>query len=263
MNLNRDRCENAGIEKSADWVRLVAGLFLVFGLFHWSATIFGSNRGQRGILIGMLVVAATAAAEWVLLRRQRGTVRHLGLGRPRTTGIVLAGGAALLLLTVALCFALARGMTAAFYPGWTWLLPGLFAQAGIAEEVLFRGYLFGHLRVGRTFWRAATVSMLPFVSVHLVLFVSMPWPIALASVLLAMVISFPLAYLFEAGGNTVWAPALLHFVIQGTVKVVTFAHGAEEFALAWIAASAVVPLFVFTVKIPTRGVAPGTGSARY
>jgi membrane protease YdiL (CAAX protease family) len=82
---------------------------------------------------------------------------------------------------VALLFVRARGLAPAFYPGWISLLPGLFAQAGIAEEVLFRGYLFGHIRVGRTFWRAAAVSMLPFVTVHLVLFFSMPWSIALAS----------------------------------------------------------------------------------
>jgi membrane protease YdiL (CAAX protease family) len=187
---------SAKIEARADCFRLVVGLFAVFGLFHVSATMLGSDRGQRGILIGTLIVAATAAAER--------------------------------------------------------FLPGLFAQAGIAEEVLFRGYLFGHLRVGRTFWRAAAVSMLPFVSVHLVLFLSMPWPIALASVLLAVVISFPLARLFELGGNTIWAPALLHFVIQATVKIVVFPHGAQSFALAWMAASAIVPLLVFTVKAPAR-----------
>jgi membrane protease YdiL (CAAX protease family) len=210
----------AGIERRADWFRLVLGLFLVFVLFQWSATILGSDRGQQGILIAVLIVAATAAADRLLLRHPRvPTVRHLGLGRPRTGGIVLAGGAAFLLLVVGFLFALATGRTPTLYPGWPWLLPGLFAQAGIAEEVLFRGYLFGHLRVGRTFWRAAAASMLPFVIIHLILFVSMPWPIALASVLLSMVISFPLACLFEVGGNTVWAPALLHFVIQGTVKV--------------------------------------------
>ena len=135
--------------------------------------------------------------------------------------------------------------------GWISLLPGLFAQAGIAEEVLFRGYLFGHIRVGRTFWRAAAVSMLPFVTVHLVLFFSMPWSIALASVLLAIVISFPLAHLFELGGDTIWAPAFLHFVIQATVKVLVFSQGAESFAIVWMAASATVPLVIFAVKTPT------------
>ena len=78
----------------------------------------------------------------------------------------------------------------------------------------------------------------------------MPWPIALASVLLASVVGFPLAYLFELGGNTIWAPALLHFVIQATVKVLVFSDGAESFALVWIAASAIVPLLIFAVKAP-------------
>ena len=115
-----------------------------------------------------------------------------------------------------------------------------------------RGRRSGHIRVGRTFWRAAALSMLPFVSAHLVLFVSMPWPIAMASVLLAVGISFPLAYAFELGGDTIWAPALLHFVIQATVKVLVFSQGAESFALAWMAASALVPLLVFTVKPSMR-----------
>ena len=245
---------SARIEGRGDWLRLVLGLFLVFGLFHGSATIFGSDRGQRGVLIGTVVVAATAAAERFLLRRQHGAaVRKLGLGRTRTKGMVVAGAVTFLLLMVGFLFVLARGMTPTLYAGWISLLPGLFAQAGIAEEVLFRGYLFGHVRVGRTFWRAAALSMLPFVSVHLVLFVSMPWPIALASVLLAVVISFPLAYLFELGGKTIWAPALLHFVIQATVKVLVFSQGAESFALVWMAASALIPLLVFTVRAPARG----------
>lgn len=247
------RSAPVAIDARAEWLRIVVGLFLVFGLFHWLATILGSDRGQRGILIGTLVVAGTAAAERVLWRHQDwATVRYLGLGRPRATGIAVAGGVTFLLLVVAFLFVRARGLSPSSYPGWVSLLPGLFAQGGIAEEVLFRGYLFSHIRVGRTFWRAAGLSMLPFVAVHLVLFVSMPWPIALASVLLAVVISFPLAYLFELGGGTIWAPALLHFAIQATVKVVVFPYGAESFALAWMAASAVVPLLVFTVKAPTR-----------
>jgi hypothetical protein len=89
--------------------------------------------------------------------------------------------------------------------------------------------------------------------VHLVLFFSMVWPIALASVVLAVAISFPLAHLFELGGGTIWAPALLHFVVQATVKVVVFPDGAESFALAWMAANAVVPLLVFTIKVPGGG----------
>lgn len=212
-----------------------------------------SDRGQWGILVAALVVTATAAANRNVLRgRGDVTPRRLGLATPRATGLVVTLGVASLMLLFAFVFVSVMGMTARFYPGWIALAPGLFAQSGIAEEVLFRGYLFGHIRVGRTFWRAACLSMLPFVAVHLVLFTTMPWPIALASVLLSMIISFPLAHLYELGGHTIWGPALLHFVIQGTVKVLVVAERPELFALAWMAASALVPLLVFTARRPAR-----------
>ena len=50
---------SARIDGRHGWFRLVLGLFLVFGLFHGSATILGSDRGQKGILVGTLVVVAT------------------------------------------------------------------------------------------------------------------------------------------------------------------------------------------------------------
>jgi membrane protease YdiL (CAAX protease family) len=144
-------------------------------------------------------------------------------------------------------YAAVRGAPLALHPGWTWLLPGLFAQAGIAEEALFRGFLFGRLRRGRSFWRAAVLSAGPFVAVHLVLFATMPWPVALAAVLLSVVLSFPLAHLFELGGNTVWAPALLHFTVQGAVKVMEV-PGDAALPLVWMAACAVLPFAVFLVR---------------
>lgn len=237
----------------ADWLRLVPGLAVVFGLFHASATILGSDRGQRGLLVGSLVVASTAGVYRFMSRRPgEAVVRRLGLGAPRAEGMMVASVIAVLLWIAALLFVRAHGMAVSFYPGWLSLLPGLFAQAGIAEEVLFRGYLFGQLRRGRTFWQAAAVSMVPFVGVHLILFVTMPWPIALASVLLSAIISFPLARLFESGGHTIWPAALLHFVIQGTPKVLVFPEGAESFPLAWMAASATIPLLVFARVRETR-----------
>ena len=147
-------------------------------------------------------------------------------------------------------FAQATGASVAVVPQWWALLPGLFAQAGIAEETLFRGFLFGHVRRGRSFWSAARLSMLPFVAVHLLLFATMPWPIALAAVLLALVLSFPLAHLFELGGGSIWPPAMLHFVIQGTVKVIVISSDAQtQFPLVWMAASALLPLIILFVPL--------------
>jgi hypothetical protein len=90
--------------------------------------------------------------------------------------------------------------------------------------------------------------MLPFLAVHLTLFATMPWPIALASLALAAVLSFPLAHLYVIGGTTIWAPALLHFVVQGTLKVVVIpAEAAATVPVLWMAACATIPLLVFAV----------------
>lgn len=78
---------------------------------------------------------------------------------------------------------------------------------------------------------------------------------ATAALLLAIVLSIPLAHLFELGGMTVWAPALVHFVVQATVKVVVFPDDtATMFPLGWIAASALIPLLV--MFIPRHTIRP-------
>jgi len=188
-----------------------------------------------GLVVGALVVAVVVCAERVLFRRPWTAIgRELGLG-------------AALLLVIPV-FLAARGAPASPHPGWPWLLPGLFAQAGVAEETLFRGYLFRHVRQGRTFGRAALVAAVPFVAVHLAMFLTLPWPIALASVVLAALISVPLAYLFELGGDTIWAPALVHFVVQGAIKLVDVpGEAGQVLPLVWLAASAVLPWAVFLV----------------
>jgi membrane protease YdiL (CAAX protease family) len=241
------------IDSRRRWIRLVSGLAAVFALFQWSASAFGSDRGQAGVAIGALITAAICVVERVLFGLPfRALVPALGLGTPDVRGLAVAGAIGLLMLLAVPVFAWATGEAPTFYAGGAWLIPGLFAQAGIAEEVLFRGYLFGHLRRGRSFWRAALLSMLPFMAVHLLLFVTMPWPIAAAALLLAVIVAFPLAGLYELGGGTIWAPALLHFVIQGTVKIVAFPDPwSVRFAVTWMAISAVVPMLVF---VRPRGV---------
>jgi hypothetical protein len=97
--------------------------------------------------------------------------------------------------------------------------------------------------------------MLPFVSAHLYLFFTMAWPVALAAVLLAVVLSFPFAWLFELGGRTLWGPAILHFVIQGAVKVIVV--GDERFAMFWMAGCLLIPLLSFLVRPQSGGALQG------
>ena len=231
-----------------DWIKLLAGLAFVFALFQGLGQALSSDRGQAGLLIAALVLAALLAVECALFGQPpAAALLSLGLGRPAASGVLVASGICLLLLAVIPAYAAHRDVSLGAYPGWSWLLPGLFAQAGVAEEALFRGYLFGRLRKGRGFWEAAMLATAPFMLVHLFLFVTMPWPVALAAVLLSVVLSFPLAHLFELGGNTIWAPALLHFTVQGAIKVLD-APGDTALPLVWMAACAAIPYLVFLFR---------------
>lgn len=69
-----------GISTSSEWLRLVLGLVAVFVLFQSSANILRSDRGQAGLVVGALVVAATIAVERVFFgQRVVAAARALGL----------------------------------------------------------------------------------------------------------------------------------------------------------------------------------------
>ena len=227
-----------------------AALFVIYLLFDRLATALGSTRGQAGILVGFVVVAATLAAQaWIFGQRPADAARWLGLGRPATRGVLAAVAVGAMLLLVVPLFAWARGVEVVPVANGARHVPGLFAQAGIAEETLFRGYLFHNLRATRSFWGATGLAMLPFAAVHLVMFATMPWPVALAGLLLALAVTPPMARLFELGGNTIWAPAVLHFVIQGAIKLVELPGAIPPFALVWMAAAATIPWLVFVLRV--------------
>ena len=239
------------------WLKLVGGLGAVFVLFQLLGHVLNSDRGQAGLSIAVAVIAALVAVERLLFRQSLGSaMSSLGLGRPSALGVAAAVGLSALLVLVIPAYAHVRGVQVVPYPGWAWLLPGLFAQAGIAEEALFRGYLFRRLRQDRSFWNAALLAMIPFVVVHLFMFATLPWTIALAAVVLATVICFPLAHLFELGGNTIWAPAILHFTVQGSIKVLEL-PGDALMPVVWMAASATIPYFAFFLH---RVAAPLSGA---
>ena len=66
--------------------------------------------------------------------------------------------------------------------------------------------------------------MLPFVGVHLAAVLHDAVAHRHGSIaFLPLVLSIPLTYLFELGGATIWAPSILDFVVQSTVKIVAFA----------------------------------------
>ena len=200
------------------WPRMelvLIGLLLLWFTLHGSASALGSLRGEWGLLVASLVLVVAIAWESLIGGSSLAeAAASLGLKTPALSPLLgtLAVSAALISL-LPLC-RLALGMPITLTPAWYDYVPGLFAQAGIAEEVVFRGYLFRHFRRGRSFWRAALLSALPFVLVHLLLFATLDATVALASLALALSLSFPLAWIFEVSGNSIWPPAIVHFVVQ-------------------------------------------------
>jgi membrane protease YdiL (CAAX protease family) len=240
------------------WLTLVLSVLAIFVLLDRSANALGSVRGEAGVPLAVLTLLACLLAERWLWEQPVSTAgQALGLGRPTAKALAVAGGVGALLLVVLPLFATIARTDVTFYPGWPRLLPGLFCQGGIAEEVLFRGYLFGTLRRRYSFRPAAILSTGPFLVAHLLLFVAMEWPIALAATALSLVVSFPLAHLFELGGRTMWAPALLHVSIQSPIKIVEMSGPAAAiYPLVWIGACAVIPWLVFLARAETAQVAP-------
>jgi membrane protease YdiL (CAAX protease family) len=241
-----------------EFVKLTAGFAAIYLVLERTAAQTNSLFGEYGALICGLVVATALLVEWLLFGRSpRQALGAFGLGRPSRRGLLAALLASLALLVYVPIFVLVTGQPVTLREGWLWIALGVFLQGGIAEELLWRGYLFRHLRATRGFWRAAAIAMIFMVAQHALLLWALPLPIAIAALAVALATSFPLAHLFEVGDNTIWGAALLHWVIQGALKVLVIP---EDYLLpaqlGWMAVSVVVPYLVFVVRRGAASVHP-------
>jgi membrane protease YdiL (CAAX protease family) len=231
------------------WPRIwfLAGFALLFVVLQGAATLLGSERGEAGLVVGAVTLATALIVQRAFHARSwRETWLSLGLGPPNIRGAFAALAACTALMLAYPAYLGAVGGSVSIYDDAGWLALGILAQGGFAEELVFRGYLYGHLRRRYTFWRAAGLSLLPFALAHLYLFVTMPLPIALAALALSMILTFPFAWLYELGGRTIWAPAVAHAVVQGAIKLLVVED--PLFSLVWMAASVAALWLVFFVS---------------
>ena len=138
-----------------EFVKLTAGFAAIYLVLERTAAQTNSLFGEYGALIcGLVVVAALLVERLLFGRTPRQALRALGFGRPTRRGLLAALLASLALLAYVPIFALVTGQPVALRDGWLWIALGIFLQGGIAEELLWRGYLFRHLRATRTFRRS-------------------------------------------------------------------------------------------------------------
>lgn len=222
---------------------------LLYVAFDRLATTLGSTRGEAGLVVCAFVVALALAVERLLTgARLRDCIRLLGLGAPAALALVCAAAMSLALLACLPLLAALTNVELELRANAAWLALGMLAQGGVAEEVLFRGFMYRHLRQTRSFWRAATLSAVPFAAAHVALLWSLDLSVALLALAMAIAWSFPLAWLFDRAGNSIWPGAILHAVIQGGIKL--FADDAATFqslAIAWVAFGLAAPWLFFVL----------------
>lgn len=231
-------------------MRAALAFVLIYLSFDRLAAALGSTRGEAGLAVCAAVLALVTLAErWLTREPMRECWRSLGFvasARPALLMSVLVSGALLASLPF---LASLTGAQLALRTDAPWLALGMLAQAGVAEEALFRGFMYRHLRRARGFWGAASLSAVPFAAAHVPLLWSLDLPVALLALAMAIAWAFPLAWLFDRSGNSIWPGAILHATIQGGIKVLVD-DGAEfqALAVAWVILGIAAPWLFFLLR---------------
>jgi len=201
--------------------------------------------GLRQILLSVWGLGAILAAERLLFSPTlRQAVRAVGLVRAPTPIVAVAVLVSLPMWAFLPAFVWMHGASIALRPEWLYLLAGVMLVNGITEEVIHRGFVFGHLRRGRSFAAAATFSAMIFAAQHLYIIVTTGATVGLASVLLAALLAYPLAFVFERGGNSIVGPAILHTSSNAPVTVLAMPDDALAAALVPHMAVVLVSLYL-------------------
>jgi membrane protease YdiL (CAAX protease family) len=229
---------------------VLTGFVLLFLLLDRTPLLLTSRDPTVGFLVASVaLVIAAICLDMVLFRRTLPSAwRNLGLGRPDARTLVVTTLIGMLTMGFFPIFSWVTGASFALPEGWLWILTGLFAVHGIAEEVLFRGFAFHNLRVGRPFGRAALLSLLLFAIAHLYLFTYMPLALALFATFLSLASAYPLAYLFERSNNTIWAPAVLHTQVHAISFFVVPEAFVTTTAIAWMIVWSVSVLLIYAFR---------------
>lgn len=175
----------------------------------------------------------------------------LELKLPYAKGLVAAILILLLLFVFYPIITQVTGYTFRIPPDWISLGAGVFISHGIGEELIFRGFLFRHIRESvNSFWKAALLSVPFFAAAHVPIIISKGMLVGGTAFLLAVASSFPLAYLFERSGNSIIPPAIVHFAIDTIIPILSFAGANPESQIPtvyWMLVSMVIPYLAFVI----------------
>ncbi len=165
---------------------------------------------RQALLFGWAVVGIGVAEFLLFGPGFPRIVAALGFVAPRWRAVAVALIVSLPMWLFLPLYGRAMGTPTAILPGWPAVLLGVVLVNGLAEEIIHRAFVFGHLRREQSFALAASISAAIFALQHVYLVFTIGAIPGWSSVLLALLLAFPLAFLYERGGNSLAAPAILH-----------------------------------------------------
>jgi membrane protease YdiL (CAAX protease family) len=237
------------------WFSFLVGFAMLCGVLLGTSALDATGRWGLAILAATLLTGVVV--ERVEHRASVATVlRSLGLGRPGGRALALAFVVSGLVLLVFPLTTAVSGADIRLRADWLWLLIGLFAFHGLAEELVWRGFAFRRLRDGRTFWSATWWTMPLIAASHLPIVFTMGPAVGLGAMAVAAVTSVPFGYLYDTGRRSIWAPALVHTAIDTFKLVVIPAAAIPTYSVLIIAVSLTVPLLALVV--PRRMLVPAS-----
>ena len=179
-------------------------------------------------------------------------VRTLGLGRPNRRALLWAAAASTAVLAV---YPVAGAMTGARFTlvaDWPWILLGLFAFHGLAEESSGAASSSAGSVPGAASGPQCCGRM-PFVALaHVPIFFRSGPVVAIGALAVAAVTSVPLSALYLRGNRTIWAPALVHTAIDSFKLVIIPAAALQSFSLLLVIFSLVGPLVVLVDRAGSK-----------
>jgi membrane protease YdiL (CAAX protease family) len=240
----------AAVGTPPTWARFLLGFLILWAVLAGASSTDPTARWGPAILAAV-VTASLGVSRGLYRLPMREGVRALGLGRPDPRSLTVSAVVSALVLLVWPTTVLLSGASIPLRPDWPVALIGILTLHGLAEELIWRGYVFRRLAQGRSFWPAVFLSM-PLIAVtHIPIVVASGPAIGIGAMLVAAVTSIALSRLYAMGGGTLWAPALLHTAIDSFKHVVLPAAALTIYPYLIIGFSLIVPLLVLAVP-PTR-----------
>ncbi len=242
-------------------------VFLATFLAAWGALdrLVTSPPGPRSAVGSLAAALAIVGLGQRLLRRGAPEPIHraLGLGPPANRALVPALAAGLLTLLAYVAGAAATGVTLELRSNWPVVLVSALVFHGLAEELVWRGFVFGHLRRTRSFWSAIAWSIPLIALTHVAIIVTNGPFVGGLAVASAAITCLPFSYLWQRGGGTIWAPAITHGLV-GTWQLFERTYP-DRYSAVVVSVSILIPLVVFAFgdrffrPAPSRSATDPTG----